>query len=217
MEMKQIDKNKGKDGVVDNVICVIGASGSTTVDVSSVFDDGDTITDFYTGNKAVVADGKVTFTAGDNGVILLESNSKKPAVSASPAGGDYYKEVSEGLEVKLTVGNVDTATYSINGGEEVTYKNGDKIVIGEGEEFGTKTTVTIKASNDDGAVEKTYTYNKRDPKEKFVKVHFKNDGWTSPNVYIYTGDGDSAVKLAGNWPGTAMVAEDGDNEGCTFI
>ena len=36
-------------------------------------------------------------------------------------------------------------------------------------------------------------------------------------MYIYTGDGDSAVKLAGNWPGTAMVAEDGDNEDCTFI
>ena len=204
---------QGEDGVVDNVICVVGANGSTTVDVSSVFDDGDTITDFYTGNKTVVTDGKVTFTAGTNGVMLLESNSKKPAVSANPAGGDYYKEVSEGLEVKLTVGNVDTATYSINGGEEVSYKNGDKIVIGEGEEFGTKTTVTIKASNNDGSVEKTYTYNKRDPKEKFVKLHFKNNGWINPNVYIYKNDETGVTQLTGTWPGEAMTAETGENQG----
>ena len=213
MEMKQIDKNKGKDGVVDNVICVIGASGSTTVDVSSVFDDGDTITDFYTGNKAVVADGKVTFTAGDNGVILLESNSKKPAVSANPAGGDYYKEVSEGLEVKLTVGNVDTATYSINGGEEVEYTDGDKIIIGEGAEFGEETVVVLTAVNGEETVTKTLTYTKQEPVTEFVKVHFKNSGWTNPNIYMYTGDGDSAVQLTGVWPGTAMVAETGDNEG----
>ena len=113
--------------------------------------------DYYTGNKDEVSGGKVTFTPGTNGVILLESNSKKPAVNANPAGGDYYKKVSEGLEIKLTVGNADSGEYSINGGEKISYKNGDKITIGKGDEFGSKTTVELFASNDEGEAAKTFT------------------------------------------------------------
>ena len=202
---------QGEDGVVDNVICVIGATASTTVDVSSVFSDGDTITDYYTGNKAVVSGGKVTFTAGANGVILLESNSKKPAVNANPAGGDYYKKVSEGLEIKLTVGNADSGEYSINGGKKISYKNGDKITIGKGEEFGSKTTVELFASNDEGETSKTFTYTKKNPDDKFIEVHFKKSGWDSPNIYMYQGDGSTAVKLTGKWPGAAMEKESAPN------
>ena len=202
---------QGEDGVVDNVICVIGATGSTTVDVSSVFSDGDTITDYYTGNKAVVSGGKVTFTAGANGVILLESNSKKPAVNANPAGGDYYKKVSEGLEIKLTVGNADSGEYSINGGKKISYKNGDKITIGKGEEFGSKTTVELFASNDEGETSKTFTYTKKNPDDKFIEVHFKKSGWDSPNIYMYQGDGSTAVQLTGKWPGAAMEKESAPN------
>ena len=165
---------QGEDGVVDNVTCVVGATGSTTLDVSSMFSDGDTITDYYTGNKATVSDGKVTFTAGTNGVILLESNSKKPAVNASPASGDYYKKVSEGLEIKLVVGNADKGEYSINGGEKISYKNGDKITIGKGEEFGSTTTVELFASNDEGET---------------IKLTAKAKNGTSPYTYTFKANG----------------------------
>ena len=161
-------------GVVDNVTCVVGATGSITLDVSSMFSDGDTITDYYTGNKATVSDGKVTFTAGTNGVILLESNSKKPAVNASPASGDYYKKVSEGLEIKLVVGNADKGEYSINGGEKISYKNGDKITIGRGEEFGSTTTVELFASNDEGET---------------IKLTAKAKNGTSPYTYTFKANG----------------------------
>ncbi|MBP5448897.1 MAG: hypothetical protein J6Y01_02155, partial [Spirochaetales bacterium] len=54
----------------DKVIVVLGASGSVEVDVSSVFTDGTTL---HNGEEtATVADGKVTFTADSNGVILIE-------------------------------------------------------------------------------------------------------------------------------------------------
>ncbi|MCX7921257.1 MAG: alpha-amylase family glycosyl hydrolase, partial [Clostridia bacterium] len=59
-------------GTTDKVVCVLGASGSTTVNVSSVFANGTTVRDFYTGATAVVNNGNATFTANTNGVILIE-------------------------------------------------------------------------------------------------------------------------------------------------
>jgi len=56
----------------DKVVCVIGASGATEVNVSSVWSNGTNLRDFYTGNTGTVSSGKVTFTAHTNGVILIE-------------------------------------------------------------------------------------------------------------------------------------------------
>jgi len=63
-----------KDGVNDKVICVIGAENETTIDVSSVFEDGAKVRDAYTGNRASVKGSKVTFKAQKNGVILIEED-----------------------------------------------------------------------------------------------------------------------------------------------
>jgi alpha-amylase len=75
----------------DQVIVVIGASGVTTVTVSSAFPDGTTLRDFYTGNTAIVSGGNVTFTPGSKGIILLETAapSTSPMVSISPASGHF--------------------------------------------------------------------------------------------------------------------------------
>lgn len=61
-------------GITDKVVCVIGAENKITFDVSSVFDDGVKVRDAYTGNNTTVKDGKVTFKAHKNGVILIEEN-----------------------------------------------------------------------------------------------------------------------------------------------
>jgi len=56
----------------DKVVVVIDASGPTTVNVSGIFNNGDTLRDFYTGATAVVSSGNVTFTPDSKGVILIE-------------------------------------------------------------------------------------------------------------------------------------------------
>ncbi|OHD13596.1 MAG: hypothetical protein A2086_09970 [Spirochaetes bacterium GWD1_27_9] len=63
-----------QNGVVDKTVCVLGASGSTSITVSSTFADGTSVRDAYTGNVATVSGGSVTFTADSNGVILIEEN-----------------------------------------------------------------------------------------------------------------------------------------------
>jgi alpha-amylase len=57
----------------DKVIVVLGAStGPVEVNVSSIFEDGTTLHDAYANATATVTDGKATFTADSNGVILIE-------------------------------------------------------------------------------------------------------------------------------------------------
>lgn len=62
------------DGITDKVVCVIGAKNKVAIDVSSMFEDGATVRDAYTGNTASVNAGKVTFKAHKNGVILIEED-----------------------------------------------------------------------------------------------------------------------------------------------
>ncbi len=60
-----------KNGISDKVVCVLGASGSTTVNVSTVFANGAVLRDYYSGTTATVSSGSVTFTpVGD--VLLIE-------------------------------------------------------------------------------------------------------------------------------------------------
>jgi alpha-amylase len=55
----------------DKVIVVLGASGSVEVDVSTI--GATKVKDAYTGNVVNVTNGKATFTADSNGVILIEA------------------------------------------------------------------------------------------------------------------------------------------------
>lgn len=59
-------------GFTNKVVIKLGASGSTSVSVTGFFADGDLVRDAYTGATATVAGGSVTFTAGAEGVILIE-------------------------------------------------------------------------------------------------------------------------------------------------
>ncbi len=55
----------------DVVVIVMGASGSTVIDVSSAFNNGTQVRDYYTGATATVSGGKVTFSPGTD-IILIE-------------------------------------------------------------------------------------------------------------------------------------------------
>ncbi|MBQ5565755.1 MAG: MucBP domain-containing protein, partial [Clostridia bacterium] len=57
-----------------------------------------------------------------------------------------------------------------------------------------------------GTTTVTYKYNYVEPKN--LQVHYYNsNSWSAVNMYAYTGDGASAVKLLGEWPGKAMTSE----------
>ncbi len=70
----------------DRVVVVIGASGNTSVNVSSLFPNGTELRDFYTEAVATVSNGSVTFSAHSNGIILIEETNptNRPSLTVSP-------------------------------------------------------------------------------------------------------------------------------------
>ena len=62
------DGNVGKD----TVIIAVYQEGSVEIPVKGYFKNNVTVRNAYTGETAIVKGGKVTFNAGNQGLILLE-------------------------------------------------------------------------------------------------------------------------------------------------
>lgn len=77
-----VEAMKSKDDF--GVVCPIWDHKSVELDVSKVFKDGETVRDAYSGQSAVVKNGKINLlpSAEANGLLLLESDTQedKPAV-----------------------------------------------------------------------------------------------------------------------------------------
>lgn len=66
------DNTVGRVYKDNKVVIKVGASGSTSVNVGTIFTDGTAVRNAYTGDTGTVSGGKVTFTA-QNGVVLIEA------------------------------------------------------------------------------------------------------------------------------------------------
>lgn len=194
-------------GMTDKVVCAMGVSGTVDIPVSGAFSDGAKLRDYYTGEMYTVKSGVVTVKADANGIVLLEKGDNSPDVGVSPGSKTFY---TENLELTLSVSKDTDATYSIDGGKEVGFTNGEKVTIGDNMEYGDSTEITVYAENSDGtAGPSTYTYTKEDPASKMIKVHYKNkDVTTAPKIYVY-GDDAEETQYSGVWPGKVMT-DDGD-------
>ena len=194
------------NGISDKVVVSMpGKSGSTTVKVGNVFNDGDGVRDAYTGAQYVVSGGSVTVNAGENGLVLLESNGNvTPTVGISTPGQSFY---SDTLDITLNATKIKNAKYKINDGEYQSYEDGQVITIGSDINVGESVTVTVIGTDADGNTvgPKTEVYNKV-PEPTGLTIYVKNDSWKSePNVYAYSEDGNYVTKITGEWPGVAMT------------
>ena len=80
--------------------------------------------------------------------------SAKPKVKASKGTGN----ITSATKVTYTVTDAQTASYCVDGGEEVEFQDSVTITVGEGLISGQSQTVEIKAVNGSETVTKTYTY-----------------------------------------------------------
>lgn len=191
--------------VADNIIATIGAPKNTdiAVDVSSVWYDGITLTNFYDGKTATVVDGKATFNSGENGAILIEGPVSTINMSLKGNYSFYDRE-----ELTVSLRGADYAMVSVNGGKEFKVVNGDKFTVGDGIEVGTIFKVTMTASNSEETAKKTFTYKKKDP-DAVTKIYFDNTKykWSTVNAYIYDESGTQVLENKA-WPGEAMTFDD---------
>ena len=120
--------------------------------------------------------------------------------------------VGDSVEVKLVATNTESATYSIDGGDEISFKDGDVITIGADIEVLETTTLTLKGTNAEGnSTCMTYRFKKIECIAKGTVISFqKPEGWASTvNAYVYDETTSSTVITNADWPGVAMT-DNGD-------
>lgn len=205
-----------KNGVSDKVAAVIGASSNAdvTVDVSSIWKDGQQLMNAYDQSSATVTNGKVTFNSGANGTILIQEPDGRPLISVI---GDAKFKGTQTVTVSLE--ECESATCSIDGGNKFVVKNGSKFEIGKTAYEGDTITVTLEAKNDNGSSKATASFYKmfndetepttggQEPTTPVAKAKLYVKSDSAPYVYAWTG---SDTALCGAWPGTQMTEKNSE-------
>jgi alpha-amylase len=192
---------RGKKGQV-----IINLGGDTSINETTNLNDG-TYTDQVSGGTFTVSGGKISGQLKGGKVHVICDVIEKPTVGISP---DVRKFKGDSIQVTLKTTNSTSATYSIDGGAETAYTNGQTKPIGENTPVGGTVKITLRAKDDKGnTAEETYTFTKIDGNPKAGVYFNKPSDWGTPTVYIY----DDSVKPEKNngWPGVAMN-DNGDGE-----
>lgn len=88
----------------------------------------------------------------------ITDETKVPTISVSEKDGTIF---ADKLELTLKVSDAESSTYSIDGGKAVSFKDGDKVTIGEDAEDGEEISVEIVAKNGTKETKKTFKYTKK--------------------------------------------------------
>ena len=166
---------------------------------------------FTDGNNQVPGSGQKGYKLSNGSSMIYDNGNwtayveetKDPIASISKGDSTFENSII------LTLGaqNYTSATYSINGGTETPYTNGDSITIGKDAAVGDVITVTLKVSNDTKTATKTYAYTKTDIeviKDSNIYCR-KPSNWGTLKVYIY--NEDNGLKTVAAWPGVEMTSE----------
>ena len=173
----------------DKIAAVINANGSVSVNVSSLWNDGTELENFYDSSKAVVADGTVTFNAGEHGTILIQ----EPTAEAEESGTVTVQHIDSesGSVLKTqTLSGVVGNSYSVSADTQLLENY--ELVKTEGSTTGTY-------SSDNEIVKFYY----RAVPITALTVHYYNTSWSKVNIYAY--DKSETKQYAGAWPGAAMT------------
>lgn len=201
---------RGEKGVV-----IVNTSGELAVDFETNLADGTYIDRVDEKTEYVVKNGKMTCETPipeDSVVVLYNEGYTEYADCADVGVADDTEFSVEGnsYDVSLTLENGEKATYSLNGGEAVSFKNGDKVTVTPADD-GDVGTLELRAENEQGI--KTYervefTFKISNPIEQGTKVYFQKpdgDEWGDV-LYAYVYDDIGFENYP--WPGIEMTQED---------
>lgn len=171
-----------------------------------------------------VSNGTLTGTIKAGAVIVLYNDGyiEVPEIASVSLDTDSFV-ISDGTAKSITLKseNAATASYSIDGGAETAYKNGDKIEIGKDAKAGATVKITLKGNNSagNGATVMSYYFTVQESRnvKNGAKVYFtKPSSWSNKlYAYIYDESGNS-VKEVAKWPGVEMKDEGNSKYSYTF-
>ena len=198
----------------DKVVCALPqAAGTHTISVGDVFDDGEVLTDAYSGKTYTVSGGSVEATTSDatSPILLQGSGIVKPSVNAKAKNGNGYK--TDTLSVTLKANRVTDTYYSINGGTKKPYVANDVITIGGDTGYEEETTLVVEGKSEEDGTPLTKTFTYKRSQEPVVsdglRIEASKDEFSqAPNAYVYVTDAaGTETSLTGAWPGVAMTEE----------
>ena len=186
---------------------VVVSPKSSNVTVTVPNEDGmvpaGSYVDKVSGTQWTVTASEMTGTIGDKGIAVFYTDpTAKPTVSVNPGSKSYTTDT---LTVTLALNNATSGSYSLDGGAYQSFTGTQTLTIGSGKEYGTVTTLAVKATNGtDTSDVATYTYTKTEP-APVQTIYFDNSSYNWSNVYcyLYTDGGGQN----GAWPGTAMTKD----------
>ena len=181
---------------------IVNLAGDTTINSDTKLANGTYTNKATTGGTFTVSNGRITGNLPAGITVLYNDPTPQVSVSASPESCEFVDLIN----VKLNVSNAQNATYSINGGSNQSYTDGQTITLGKDAAVGDKINLTVNAVSANGSISNTYVYTK--VKElTSSKVYFYNtNNWSNPTIYVYN-DEVTPVKIVEAWPGTAMTKE----------
>lgn len=189
-------------------VVVLGSGGNRSVTISNgggTTKPG-TYKDLVSGGTFTVTSSQISGQVGQSGIAVLLNATPRvegPSAYAEPGSTNY---TSDTYKVTLKYENATSGQYSINGGAFQSFTNGQEITIGKGTAAGTKTTITVKASNGKETSEpETYEYNLSVEADPGIYYDNSQTKWGSVYCYIYK-NGQGAAQ----WPGTQMTKVEGD-------
>ena len=207
-----------KNGVTDKVAACIyaGSNSNVTIDVSSLWADGQNLVNAYDQSSAVVTNGKVTFNSGANGTILIQEPDGRPLINVT---GNAKFSGTQTVTVSLE--ECETAKCSIDGGNKFLVENGSTFTIGNTAYDGDTIKVALEAENDKGTSKATFTFTKvaqgqgttepptgPTPVEK-AKIIVETWDGSAPYAYVWTG---TSTALCGAWPGTKLTEKNSEGK-----
>lgn len=179
-------------------------------------------TDRISGREYTVSNGHADITiSGKSSVILynegyIDIPSAALVKVADDTKGNY---VSDSVEVTLVAENTSEAFYSIDGGSDISFNNGDTVKIGEGKNVLETTVLTLKGVNASGKTSTvSYIFKRLDTVHAGTKIYFeKPDGWKDKIfAYVYDETSSSTVRKNAAWPGVEMELNDDGTYTYTF-
>ncbi len=207
---------RGEKGVV-----IVNTTGELTVDFETNLADGKYIDRVDGKTEYVVKGGKITCEtpiAEQTIVVLYNEGYTNYAECANAGVADDTRFAFDGesQEVTLTAENCKEATYSINGGKETKFVDGDKITVkfAEGEKVAV---VELRGENEQGI--KTYERVEFSYKREYeigvgTKVYFEKPEEWGDEIYAYVYNNEDYENYG--WPGVEMTKESDGKYSYTF-
>lgn len=199
---------RGNKGLV-----IINSGEEVSIDAKTTLKDATYKNRVDGTTQFAVSDGKITGTLAKNTVAVLYNDGyveigDAPSVKVSDDDSEVF--YSDTTQVSLVANNASKATYSIDGGNEIEFKDGDTLTIGEGKKAGDVIKLTLKAESKDGLhTTMTYEFSKKEGTSAETIIYFKKpDKWSDEvSAYVYDETSYSEVKFNAKWPGSAMKDE----------